>query len=181
MLMMVNVDDDSCETVPFIIDELMKKGAGSVHVVPALTKKGRPEHIYFIDASEDLLEDLAAFMAAELGTIGVRVLEHRHIRFSYSMVMTRVMLQGQNGFAAPDIRVKAIRGTDRKILHVKADFDDLKPVIAALTRAGESITMKSLKSLVELAVFTGSSAALGKVLVEITGEDEDEKNPASVG
>ena len=172
MLMMVNVDDTSCEIVPFIIEELMEKGAGSVHVVPAITKKGRPEHIYFIDAPEDLLEDLASFLACELGTIGVRIIEHKHLSFSYTMVKARVRMADQTEPMAPPVRVKQVRGSNREILHVKADFDDLKPTLEALTEKGENLSLKSLKSLVELAALSGADAALGNLVVYIEGEDQ---------
>ena len=45
---MVNVDDVSGETVPHVIDGLIARGAKSVHVVPAITKKGRPEFIFLL-------------------------------------------------------------------------------------------------------------------------------------
>jgi uncharacterized protein (DUF111 family) len=170
--MMVNVDDTSCETVPFIIEELMQKGAGSVHVVPAVTKKGRPEHIYFIDAPQDLLEELASFLACELGTIGVRVIEHKHLSFSYTMVKAWVRLADQTEPIAPPVRVKQVRGPNQEILHVKADFDDLKPTLKTLLEKGEKLSLKTLKSLLELAALSGADAALGNLVVYIEGEDK---------
>lgn len=41
MLLLVNVDDISGEVIPHVIDGLMARGAESVHVVQAITKKGR--------------------------------------------------------------------------------------------------------------------------------------------
>ncbi len=86
MLLMTNVDNITCEQVPpYLIEELMKLGAKNVHVVPAITKKGRPEHIFLIDSEEETLDSLAEFMALETGALGVRVLTTEHYPFDYEI------------------------------------------------------------------------------------------------
>lgn len=47
MLLIVNVDSITGEALPYLIDGLMARGASSVHAIPAITKKGRSEYIFF--------------------------------------------------------------------------------------------------------------------------------------
>ncbi|NDV19454.1 DUF111 family protein [Pseudodesulfovibrio sp. JC047] len=163
MLLMINVDDISGELVPHAIDSLMKQGAKSVHVVPAITKKGRPEFIFFIDAPEDRTDDLARYVTSELGTLGVKVIKHDHIYVPYHMTSILVECPGA-GLAEPlTVHAKCFDSKESSAPYVKAEFDDLRAALDVLIQADQLITFTTLKSLVELVALSGCQSTVGGV------------------
>ena len=155
MLLLVNIDDISGELIPHAIDNLMALGADSVHVVPAITKKGRMEYLFFIDSPAERVEELADYLACELGTLGVRAFEPHHISFAYRFCQVRLELSG--GIEA-QVRVKQLLDGDGQVLSVKAEADDLQAAVETLGPAVAHLSFKALKNLVESVVQTGAPA-----------------------
>jgi len=149
MLMMMNVDDISGEALPHIIEELMNRGACSVHVVQGLTKKGRLEYLFWVDAPEEYVEPLGAYLATETGTLGVRVFDPKHIRFEYRFQRAQIQA-GQGDVAVVAlIKVKEVLNQDGQVISVKAESDDLRSALADLREGGIEVSFSALKRLVE--------------------------------
>lgn len=163
MLLMVNVDDISGELVPHAIDSLMEQGAQSVHVVSALTKKGRPEFIFFVDAPEYCVQDLARYLNSELGSLGVRIIEHGHMHVPYHMMNVLVECPDTPLPEPIVVRVKCFTGEESLTSHAKAEFDDVQAATKVLGRAGLPLTFPSLKALVEMVALSGREGALAGV------------------
>ncbi len=168
MLLMINVDDISGELVPHAIDSLMKQGAKSVHVVPAITKKGRPEFIFFIDAPEERTRDLTRYLISEVGTLGVKIIKHDHICVPYHMKSIQVECPGAAPAKPLVVRVKCFDGEQDLAAHVKAESDDLREVLDILEQATPFITFPSLKALVELVALGGRESSIGDVTARLT-------------
>jgi len=151
MLMMMNVDDISGEALPHIIDELMSRGAHSVHVVQGLTKKGRLEYLFWVDAPEDTVQELGAYLATETGTLGIRVFDPDHIRFDYRMRHAELRVRREPAELSAAVRVKEVLSQDGRVTSVKAESDDLRSAIGELKAAGIEISFSALKRLVEQA------------------------------
>ena len=168
MLLMVNVDDISGEVIPHVIDGLMARGASSGHAVQAITKKGRIGYLFFVDAPEGRVDALANFLAGELGTLGVRVFDPHHICFEYRI--RQVRLTAQNG-AEPVhtiIRVKEIlEEEERRIISVKAEWEDLQAALVQLEQAGLAVSLTALKRLVEQAVSGHEDGSLRDLQTEV--------------
>jgi len=125
MLLLSNVDDISGELIPHAIDGLMARGASSVHVVQAITKKGRLEFLFFVDAEQEYIESLASYLALELGTLGVRVFDPDHIKFEYRVCRVRLTTPEAEGAQAL-VRVKQLLGSEGQVLSVKAELDSCR-------------------------------------------------------
>jgi uncharacterized protein (DUF111 family) len=153
MLLMVNVDDISGELIPHVIDGLMARGAGNVHVLHSLTKKGRLEYLFLIDAPETAVDGLGAFLASELGTLGIRVFDTSHIRFEYRFCQVRLLWNrpDSNQDNSALVRVKQILNHQGEVVSVKAEFDDLRQLVNTLEDAGKSVSLSGLKRIVEQA------------------------------
>jgi len=149
MLFLVNVDDVSGEIIPHVIEGLLQRGATNVHVVQALTKKGRTEHLFFVDAPEDEIDTLALFLANELGTIGMRAFETRHIRFEYRISQVELVAEAGAGPVQASVRVKEVYNGAGEPTSVKAEYEDLREVLAHFQRAGLAVSFTALKTLVE--------------------------------
>jgi hypothetical protein len=167
MLIMVNVDDVSGEAVPHVIEGLIARGACNVHVVQSLTKKGRMEYLFFIDAPEEHVERLGGFMACEMGTIGLRILENKHIKFEYRM--QRVRLQHSGG-AGIDVRVKEIMGEAGRVLSLKAEHEDLRAAHELLKPLAEHISLPGLKRLAEQSAQGRQECAYGEITARYQGQ-----------
>lgn len=149
MLMMMNVDDISGEALPHIIEELMNRGACSVHVVQGITKKGRLEYLFWVDAPGERVELLAAYLATETGTLGVRVFEPKHIRFAYRIQRAQIEAGQGDVAVVAFVKVKEVLDRDGQVISVKAESDDLRSALADLREGGIEVSFSALKRLVE--------------------------------
>ena len=165
MLMMMNVDDISGEALPHIIDELMSRGAHSVHVVQGLTKKGRLEYLFWVDAPGEKVEELGAYLATETGTLGIRVFEPDHIRFDYRIQRAEVRVVRETAELRVGIRVKEVLSRDSRVISVKAESDDLRLAIGELRATDIEISFSALKRLVEQAALNEHQRAVQGIRV----------------
>ena len=172
MLLMMNVDDISGEALPHLIDELHNRGANSVHVVQALTKKGRLEYLFWVDAPEECVEALGGYLAQETGTLGVRVFDPHHIRFDYRVRPAEIEAQGERGDVEARIQVKEVLARDGRVTSVKAECDDLRAALAVLQEKGLEVSFSALKRLVEQAALTDQEQALGPIRVIYPADQE---------
>ncbi len=72
VLLEVNVDDATGETLAHAIATLLDAGAHDAWVTPIVMKKGRPAHTVSVLADVALVGQLAATLTAETGSLGVR-------------------------------------------------------------------------------------------------------------
>lgn len=72
VLLEVNVDDATGEVLAHAIAALLEAGAHDAWVTPVVMKKGRPAHVVSALADPALVEQLAATLTAETGSLGVR-------------------------------------------------------------------------------------------------------------
>lgn len=157
MLLLVNADNVSGEGLPYLIDGLMARGAASVHAVPAVTKKGRSEFLFFIDAPEAALDAVGSFLALELDTLGMRVFEPLHVPFA-PVRHARVDVAKGNRQSG-SVRVKVVENEEGGTLSCKAEFDDLEALLKG--GLGEVLSFKMAKGAVELAATSGQEVVIG--------------------
>jgi pyridinium-3,5-bisthiocarboxylic acid mononucleotide nickel chelatase len=72
VLLEVNVDDATGETLAHAVAALMEAGAHDAWVTPILMKKGRPAHTVSVLSEPALADQLAAVLVSETGSLGVR-------------------------------------------------------------------------------------------------------------
>ena len=151
MLLMTNVDNINCDHVPYVIEELMKKGARNVHVIPSITKKGRNEYIFFIDCTKDQVEDLAEFLVVETGTLGVRIIENEHYAFEHEIKKLEVTFERGNNDALwhGSINFKIVRNRSGEILSVRAEYEEIKALAKHLRDMGLNTSLYEVKEMVE--------------------------------
>jgi len=166
MLLLVNVDDLSGEAIPHVIEGLMARGAKSAHVVQAITKKGRLEFLFFIDAPQKCVEALGGFLASELGTLGIRVFDPDHIRFEYQVQHMRLTAQNGRGPVQTSVRTKKVLDQAGKVISVKAEYEDLRLALAQFQQAGVDVSFATLKGLVEQTALGQEHRTLGHIRAE---------------
>lgn len=67
-----NIDDASGEVIGNAITRCMEEGARDASALPLVMKKGRPGHLVRVICTRDASARLAALLARELGTLGIR-------------------------------------------------------------------------------------------------------------
>ena len=120
-LLETNVDDVSAEILAYTISRLMDEGAYDVSAVPCTMKKGRPGHIVRVVSASGEGKRLAAVMAEELGTLGVRSIPAVH-RFTAERSIREIPVTIQGG--ERNIRVKCglLEG---RVFSVKAEYEEV--------------------------------------------------------
>ncbi|WP_440948898.1 nickel insertion protein [Methanosarcina sp. T3] len=148
---MTNIDNITCDQVPYLIEELMKLGAKNVHVIPAITKKGRSEYIFLIDGEEGNFETLAEFMALETGTLGVRLLKTEHYPFDYELRTLCLSFRDENDLLLweGEIDIKIVMGKEQKPLSARVEYEELKELASQVREAGLKLSMYEIKELIE--------------------------------
>jgi uncharacterized protein (DUF111 family) len=165
MLMLVNVDHVNGEALPYFIESLMARGAQNVHVVQAITKKGRWEFLIFVDAPEEKIEPLGNFLVSELGTIGLRVFETRHVKFDIQILQFRLIIcKGEQELYRQPVRVKLIRNSQGELGSIKAEYEDLQTCVKQLQQMEVEFPLSALKKLVEHMALQDEKRAVFKAL-----------------
>ncbi len=146
-LIMVNVGHMDTEMLPFVIDSVIRIGAENAQALPTITKKGRPAFILFIDAGKEFIEPIGDFLMRELGVIGLRVLQvEQHVKFEYELRKIDILLPGGRDIA---VTTKCIRDRKGEIASVRAEHEEIKDALLKLKEAGQEISFKNLKEIVE--------------------------------
>jgi uncharacterized protein (TIGR00299 family) protein len=120
VLFEANVDDATGEVLAHAVAALLEAGAHDAWITPIVMKKGRPAHVVSALADPALARQVAAVLAAETGTLGVR-----------GTTLDRWPLARHPGTVEVDghlVRVKVSPG------RVKVEYDDAARV-ARETRA----------------------------------------------
>ncbi len=178
MLLLANVDDVSGELIPHAIDGLMARGACSVHVVQAITKKGRLEYLFLVDTKQEFVEDMAIYLALELGTLGVRVFDPDHIKFDYRFCRVRLTIRG-NEQAQALVHVKQLLDHDGQVISLKAELEDVRAALLVLQPAAPRLSLKGLKRLVEQVAQEQAGSWYESVQAEYLGGSEDDQDPGA--
>ncbi len=110
ILLEVNVDDATGETLAHTIGALLEAGAHDAWVTPIVMKKGRPAHTVSALADVALSAQVADVLTAETGSLGVR--GHHLDRWPTSRDVSKVEVGGR------PVRVKVSAG------RVKVEHDD---------------------------------------------------------
>ncbi len=110
VLLEVNVDDATGETLAHAVGALLEAGAHDAWITPIVMKKGRPAHTVSALADPALAGQVAGVLTAETGSLGVR--GQRLERWPQAREMHSVAVDGL------PVRVKVSAG------RVKAEHDD---------------------------------------------------------
>ncbi len=151
-LVMAQVDDVSGELLGKFVRQLEEIGARNVQILASVTKKGRPGHVLFVDVAADLEDQVAVALASELGVGGYRLLraDHRHCDIRTETKTLAVTLG--NDVHRFEVRTKRV-SRDGRLLHVKAEHDDLEEICAKLREHGRRVPHAALKTRVESALW----------------------------
>ena len=114
VLLEVNVDDATGETIAHAVAALLGAGAHDAWVTPIVMKKGRPAHLVSALADPALASQVARTLTAETGSLGVRAT--RLQRWPAALGQDEVEVGGL------PVRVKVSPG------RVKAEHDDVAKV-----------------------------------------------------
>ncbi len=93
MLLEVNVDDATGETLAHAVTECLAAGAHDAWVTPIVMKKGRPAHVVSTLCDPSRVGEVAAVLTAETGSLGVR--GHTLERWPAARTMVEVEVGGE--------------------------------------------------------------------------------------
>lgn len=149
MLLMITVDDLPAEGLPYIIEKTIERGAKNIHVLNAITKKGRMEHIFLVDVEKKYLEEVSLLLALELGTLGIKTFTTEHIMLPFEIVTKNVTIQTKNEDYKSKVQVKYLKNNNNQVISLKAEYEDIKTLAIALESKGIEIPLSKLKTIIE--------------------------------
>jgi pyridinium-3,5-bisthiocarboxylic acid mononucleotide nickel chelatase len=136
-----NVDDVTPEVIAYTISRLMAAGARDASAIPSVMKKGRSGHLVRVISEPALTGPLAAILAEELGTLGIRVIPSVH-RLILERRVIRVMVTLGGETREIEVKLGTLGG---RVSSVKPEFEQARqwaegtgvPVREVLRRAEE--------------------------------------------
>lgn len=146
---MTTVDDLPAEGLPYVIERTIEKGAKNIHVLNGLTKKGRVEYIFFVDVDEQHMEDIAALLALELGTLGIKTFKTEHIMLPFEINSRKVTVEAKNEQFESEVQVKYLKKDNNHVISLKAEYEDIKKLALILESKGIHISLSKLKTIIE--------------------------------
>ncbi len=111
----VQVDHLSGEILGSVIDFLYQAGAGNVQVIPTVTKKNRPAHLFLIDAKPDCADGVERVLAEEMGVTGWHVLHTRHRHLAVDYLKRRVTFRCGGRQFQMEVEGKLAHGAEKTI------------------------------------------------------------------
>jgi uncharacterized protein (DUF111 family) len=161
MLLMTTIDDLPAESLPYIIDRTMDLGANNIHIMNAITKKGRMEYIVLVDVEEKLLDDICSLFALEFGTLGIKTFKYEHVKFPFEVESKVVTIMAKDVQLESNVRVKYVKKDENTVISLKAEYEDVQSIALSLNSKGINIPLAKLKTIIE-------SESYKKVLKEET-------------
>lgn len=156
-LIIAQVDHSTGEVIGHSIQQLFKIGAWNVQLLQSITKKNRPSYMLFIDLPEDIVEDVAFFLASELGIWGYHILESHHVHFDVSFKEKTLCLVAGERNAIFKIKPKYIFQKDR-LLSIKIDHDQLVQIQSKLQEWDYRYSLAALRGSLETRLWAGDDA-----------------------
>lgn len=156
MLIMTTIDDLPPEGIPYITDKIIDVGAKNVHIINALTKKGRMEYIVLVDFEEKFFNDISSLLALEFGTIGMKIFKHEHKKFPYELIEKKVLININDSPFEAIVKIKYLFSDDNSLISLKAEYEDLKSLARELNQQGFDISFSKLKTIIEAEAYKDS-------------------------
>jgi hypothetical protein len=139
-----NVDDVSGELIGFLLTRLMESGARDACSLPVLMKKGRPGHLVRVICRPADSPALAAIMAEELGSLGIRCIPSVH-RFVADRKIEDVTVQVHGVMGTFPVKFGMM---NRRCYTLKAEYES----VCTFARAN-SLTIRQVMREVEEAAW----------------------------
>jgi uncharacterized protein (TIGR00299 family) protein len=139
-LLETNVDDVNAEIIAYTSSRLMSEGAYDVCIIPCTMKKGRAGQLIRVVAPSGKGHQLAAVLAAELGSLGIRCIPAVH-RFVAERSVREIPVSVGGLERTVPVKIGLLDG---EIFTIKAEYDD----IAALAEES-GIPARTVARLVE--------------------------------
>ena len=142
-----NVDDVSGEVIAGAISRFMDSGARDASAVPIIMKKGRPGFLIRVISPPERSSSLAALMARELGTLGIRCTPAVH-RFIAERTIGQVPVEIEGEERTMPVKYGFLDG---EVYTVKAEFkpaqewaDELGMPVREVTRRIEDAGRRTI-------------------------------------
>jgi len=145
-----NVDDVSGEVIAYTVSCLTDAGARDVSVLPAQMKKGRSGYLIRVICTPADSNRLAALMARELGTLGVRVLPSVHRLVAERTMETVTVRISEKDY---EIGVKCM-WAGNVLTSLKAEYEDIRAAAADL-----ATPLRDVKRIAEAAAWENLAGA----------------------
>lgn len=152
---MTTIDDLPAEGLPYVIERTLDEGANNIHVLNAITKKGRMEYIVLVDVDKNRLEAICSLLALEFGTLGIKTFEYNHLKFPFEIISKIVTIKANNVQLESKVRVKYLKKDENRVISLKAEYEDIRSIAKALNSKGIKISLSKLKTIIEAEAYKG--------------------------
>jgi len=166
MLLMTTIDDLPAEGLPYVIERILDEGANNIHVLNAITKKGRMEYIVLVDVDKNKRDDICSLIALEFGTLGIKSFEYNHLKFPFEIETKIVTVKAENMELESNVNVKYLKKDKNEVVSLKAEYDDVKSILLALNSNGIKIPFSKLKTIIEAKAYE-SVLKDGKITIDV--------------
>lgn len=150
MLIIVALDDISGETVAYVIDKLLEKGANNIHVSQTVTKKGRPGLLFFIDVDEEHHEVISEVIITQLGSTGYNVIKTTHVHTTNKVTERKVIIRSNQEIFEDTVSITLSYSSKGKLIKIHPESEDLVRIIRSVNeKIGIHLPFRELKKKIQ--------------------------------
>ncbi len=120
VMLEANVDDATGETMAHAVERLLSEGAMDAHLIPIISKKGRPGVILRVMCRKEDTSKFAVLIGKETGSLGVKELQ------CIKHMFQREEKEVETKYGK--VKVKIAKDSQGNIVSKKAEFDDVKKI-----------------------------------------------------
>jgi len=119
-LILVQVDHLTGEFLGAAREQLAAKGVINVQMLSCLTKKARPGHILLIDAPEERIEEVEAYLVKDLGVSGWHRIPTEHVYVATQIIEKKLIFRTDSADVEIDVFGKKIKEAQ---VHIRPEHE----------------------------------------------------------
>lgn len=159
-LLLLQIDHLSGEELGHLVETLYAWGAGSVQILPTVTKKNRPGHLALVDTGRADEKTLAQGLTRSFGITGYHRLETVHCCQPVASRSHPVVVRCGGEVLRADIPIKVV-GDLGSPLAARVEYEGLRELNRLLDqRFGVGLPLRDLKTRIETLLAAGSPLEL---------------------
>lgn len=140
-VLLVQTDHITGELIGTVIEDFYRAGAFNVQVIPTITKKNRPGHLFFIDASPDDNLQIESLIVNELRATGWHRLESVHRHVATEIRRQKVVFDTDVGPLSFTVKIKVVKEQPG---HIRPEHASCLALRAALREKGVNLSLHEI-------------------------------------
>lgn len=142
LLFIIQIDHLSGELIGALIDYFYEAGAKNVQVIPTVTKKNRPAHVFLVDGNEKSADKIESVIIHECGSSGWHRVETHHRHTDVTLINFQIEIRANGSTFKTEVAGKQIANDKSGIRPEYESCKELKEKLSS--HCGETVSIRHI-------------------------------------